>query len=198
MNLLVVDNIDSFVYNLVQYVGELGGTPTVVKNTVSEGDVDKIMEGEKIEGIIVSPGPKTPKEAGVSNYVIKKYGPQMPLLGVCLGHQCIGEAYGGRITHAKNLLHGKVSDITHDGTGVLKGLKSPFTATRYHSLVVEKESLPDELKITAECASDGEIMGFAHKKHPVFGLQFHPESILTKEGHKIIQNFLDIIAERKN
>jgi anthranilate synthase/aminodeoxychorismate synthase-like glutamine amidotransferase len=196
MNVLFVDNIDSFVYNLVQYVGELGGNPVVCKNTVPQGGVDKLIKREKISGIIISPGPKTPKEAGVSNYLIKKYGPSMPILGVCLGHQCIGHVYGGKIVHAKNLLHGKVSVIKHDGSGVFRGVKSPLTATRYHSLVVAKKGLPKELRITAESVGDGEIMGIAHKMYPTFGVQFHPESILTGEGHKIMRNFLDIVGGR--
>lgn len=197
MNLLIVDNIDSFVYNLVQYVGELGGTPVVCKNTAGEGEVKKLINDNDVAGIIISPGPKTPKEAGVSNYVIKKYGPKMPVLGVCLGHQCIGHVYGGKIVHAKKLLHGKISEITHDGSGVLKGVPSPFKATRYHSLVVERKSLPDVLQVTAESVPDGEIMGVTHRQHPTFGLQFHPESILTDEGHKIIRNFLDIVLEHR-
>lgn len=197
MNLLFVDNIDSFVYNLVQYVGELGGNPIVCKNAVSGKEVDKLIKDKKISGIIVSPGPKTPKEAGISNYVIKKYGPKMPILGVCLGHQCIGHVYGGRIGHAKNLLHGKVSRIRHDGSGIFAGIPSPLSATRYHSLVVEKKGLPSVLRITAESIGDCEIMGLSHKKYPTFGVQFHPESILTGEGRRIIQNFLKIVKRTR-
>lgn len=193
MNLLVIDNIDSFVYNLVQYVGEQGANPIVVENTEKYGRVKDLIKKKRIRGIIVSPGPKTPKEAGVSNSIILDYGPTIPILGVCLGHQCIGHVYGGRIRQARRLMHGKTSMIEHDGTGVLKGLPSPFEATRYHSLVVDDEALPEELKVTARSLDDKEIMGLEHVDYPTYGLQFHPESILTPYGKRIVKNFLKIV-----
>lgn len=192
MNVLVIDNIDSFVYNLVQYVGEQGANPIVFQNTADYADVAKEVKAKKISGIIISPGPKTPKEAGVSNNVIADFGPKIPLLGVCLGHQCIGHVFGGKIRSAKTLKHGKTSLIDHDGKGVLAGIKSPFEATRYHSLVVDEESLPDCFIVSARSRDDGEIMGLRHRQYPIHGLQFHPESILTADGKKIIRNFLDI------
>ncbi len=190
MNTLVVDNIDSFTYNLVQYVGMLGGNPVVVENTVSMGDVEKIIEEKNIGRIIISPGPKRPEDAGVSNDIILKFGKRIPVLGVCLGHQCIGSVFGGKIRRAKTLLHGKVSSIRHDGKGVFAGVANPLKATRYHSLVVEEETLPGCLVVSARSLSDGEIMGLRHRTYPIEGLQFHPESILTEDGLKIIKNFL--------
>ena len=187
---LVIDNIDSFVYNLVQYVGVQGGNPVVLENTVSEGEVDEVFSSG-VDRIIVSPGPKTPAEAGISNYVIKEYGHRTPLLGVCLGHQCIGRVFGGEVVHAKNLMHGKTSLIEHNGSGVLKGLSNPFEATRYHSLAVKEETLPDVLEVTARSMDDREVMALQHKQYPVYGVQFHPESILTGEGMRIIKNFLE-------
>jgi anthranilate synthase component II len=188
MKTLVIDNIDSFVYNLVQYVGMLGGDPVVLENTASAAEVDYEMS-RGVGRIIVSPGPKTPREAGISNYVILKYGPLVPLLGVCLGHQCIGHVFGGRIVHAKRLMHGKTSMVQHSGTGVLRGLPNPFQAGRYHSLAVADEGLPKELKVSAR-SEDGEIMALEHTQHPIFGVQFHPESVLTKDGMRIIENFM--------
>ncbi len=190
---LVIDNIDSFVYNLVQYVGVLGGNPTVFQNTASTEEIEHAIEENSVERIIISPGPKTPEDAGVSNTIIKKFGPEIPTLGICLGHQCIGYVYGARIRRARTLKHGKTSLIEHDGRGVLKNLPNPLEVVRYHSLVVDDKNLPDCLEVTARSMDDKEIMGLKHKKFPVYGLQFHPESILTKEGIRIIENFLNIV-----
>jgi carbamoylphosphate synthase small subunit len=186
--ILVLDNYDSFTYNLVQYFGELGADLRVVRNdriTVAE------IETLAPERIIVSPGPCTPSEAGISSEVIKTFGPRLPILGVCLGHQCIGEVYGGEVVRADRLMHGKTSPIIHRGQGVFKDLPSPFEATRYHSLIVKRDTLPDVLEITAETA-EGEIMGLRHKTLPVHGVQFHPESILTTEGKHLLKNFLEL------
>ena len=186
--ILVLDNYDSFTYNLVQYFGELGADLRVVRNdriTVAE------IEALAPERIIVSPGPCTPSEAGISSEVIKTFGPRLPILGVCLGHQCIGEVYGGEVVRADRLMHGKTSPIIHHGQGVFKDLPSPFEATRYHSLIVKRDTLPDILEITAETA-EGEIMGLRHKTLPVHGVQFHPESILTTEGKRLLKNFLEL------
>ena len=184
--LLVIDNYDSFTYNLVQYFGELGAQITVKRNdeiTLTE------IESLKPERICISPGPCSPKEAGISNEVIRTFGPRVPLFGVCLGHQCIGDVFGGEVVRAGRLMHGKTSPILHDGKGVFADLPSPFEATRYHSLLVRRESFPDCLEISAETA-EGEIMGLRHKELPIHGVQFHPESILTLEGKKLLQNFL--------
>ena len=184
--LLVIDNYDSFTYNLVQYFGELGAQITVKRNdeiTLAE------IEALKPERICISPGPCSPKEAGISNEVIRTFGPRLPLFGVCLGHQCIGDVFGGEVVRAGRLMHGKTSPILHDGKGVFADLPSPFEATRYHSLLVRRESFPDCLEISAETA-EGEIMGLRHKELPIHGVQFHPESILTLEGKKLLQNFL--------
>jgi anthranilate synthase/aminodeoxychorismate synthase-like glutamine amidotransferase len=186
--ILVLDNYDSFTYNLVQYFGELGADLRVVRNdriTVAE------IEALAPKRIIVSPGPCTPSEAGISSEVIKTFGPRLPILGVCLGHQCIGEVYGGEVVRADRLMHGKTSPIIHRGQGVFKDLPSPFEATRYHSLIVKRDTLPDVLEITAETA-EGEIMGLRHKTLPVHGVQFHPESILTTEGKRLLKNFLEL------
>jgi anthranilate synthase/aminodeoxychorismate synthase-like glutamine amidotransferase len=186
--ILVIDNYDSFTYNLVQYFGELGAAIRVVRN-----DQITLEEIEKLapEHIVVSPGPCTPHEAGVSCEVIRAFGPRIPVLGVCLGHQCIGEVYGGDVVRAGRLMHGKTSPILHEGAGVFRGLPSPFEATRYHSLIVKRDSFPDALKITAETA-EGEIMGLQHREFPVHGVQFHPESILTGEGKNLLRNFLQV------
>ena len=184
--LLMIDNYDSFTYNLVQYLGELGQDVKVVRN--DEMDVGAI-EDLRPERIVVSPGPCTPNEAGVSLEVIRRFAGKLPVLGVCLGHQAIGQAFGGRIVHAKTLMHGKVSQIHHRGQGVFAGLPSPFQATRYHSLAIERESCPAELEVTA-WTDDGEIMGIRHRTLPVEGVQFHPESILTEHGHDLLRNFL--------
>ncbi len=190
MRTLVIDNIDSFVYILVQYVGELGGNPVVVDNRVGEQAIDDIMSAGDVSHIIVGPGPKRPEDAGVSNYVIREYGPKTPLLGVCLGHQCIGYCHGATIRNARTLMHGKVSRVEHDGTGLLKGMVNPLEATRYHSLVVD--DLPGELVATARSVDDNEVMVLEHRDYPLYGLQFHPESILTVDGKKIIENFLGV------
>jgi len=185
--LVMIDNYDSFTYNLVQYFGELGQDVKVFRNdqvTVAE------IEQLKPDHIVISPGPCTPNEAGVSIETIKAFAGKVPILGVCLGHQSIGQAFGGKIVHAKELMHGKTSMVYHTGKGVFRDLPSPFEATRYHSLVVERESLPDCLEITA-WTDDDEIMGLRHKELAIEGVQFHPESILTEHGHKILANFLE-------
>lgn len=186
--ILVLDNYDSFTYNLVQYLGMLGAEVKVVRNDeVTVGEI----EAMKPEKILVSPGPCSPAEAGVSVEVILHFGERMPVFGVCLGHQSIGHAYGGRVVRADRLMHGKTSPMLHDGTGVFRGMPNPFEATRYHSLIVERASLPDCLRVTAWTAED-EIMGLAHKTLPVFGVQFHPESVLTQEGMTLMRNFVEM------
>jgi anthranilate synthase component 2 len=184
--LLMIDNYDSFTYNLVQYLGELGQQVKVVRN-----DELTVEEIERLapERIVLSPGPCTPNEAGVSLDVIGRFAGKVPLLGVCLGHQAIGQAFGGRIVHAKTLMHGKVSSIHHAGKGVFAGLPSPYNATRYHSLAIERATCPPELEVTA-WTDDGEIMGVRHRALAVEGVQFHPESILTEHGHELLRNFL--------
>jgi anthranilate synthase component 2 len=184
--LLMIDNYDSFTYNLVQYLGELGQEVLVYRN--DEIDLAKVAALNP-DHIVISPGPCTPNEAGISVPLIKQFAGKVPLLGVCLGHQSIGQAFGGNIIHAKQLMHGKTSLIYHNDVGVFKGLPNPYTATRYHSLVIEKETLPDCLEITA-WTDDGEIMGVRHKTLAVEGVQFHPESILTEYGHELLNNFL--------
>ena len=190
--LLVIDNYDSFTYNLVQYLGELGQEVRVVRNDEIPAAA---IAGIAPSHIVVSPGPCTPNEAGISLETIKLYAGKIPILGVCLGHQSIGQAYGGKVVHAEALMHGKTSAIHHNGKGVFAGLKNPFTATRYHSLSVRKETLPDVLEVTA-WTDDGEIMGVQHKSRPVFGVQFHPESIATECGHELLGNFLDVAGVR--
>jgi anthranilate synthase/aminodeoxychorismate synthase-like glutamine amidotransferase len=185
--ILVIDNYDSFTYNLVQYLGELGAELVVRRN--DEIDVQGI-EDLSPEKIVISPGPCTPNEAGVSVPTVMHFAGKIPILGVCLGHQSIGQAFGGKVIGAPNIMHGKVSDISHDGKSIFAGLPDPFVATRYHSLVVERESLPDCLEISAE-TTDGIIMGLRHKYLAVEGVQFHPESILTGEGKNLLKNFLD-------
>ena len=183
---LVIDNYDSFVYNLVQYLGELGATPLVYRHdSLSLAEIVDLAP----DAVLISPGPGRPSDAGVSNAVIAELGTSTPVLGVCLGHQCIGEVFGGRVVRAPSVMHGKTSLVRHDGAGVLTGLPDPFEATRYHSLVVERESVPDVLEITAE-ADDGTIMGLRHKEFPIEGVQFHPESVLTTGGHRMLANFL--------
>lgn len=183
---LLIDNYDSFVYNLVQYLGELGQEPRVFRNdAISVREIARLGPSH----IIISPGPCTPLEAGISNEVIQELGGEIPILGVCLGHQAIGHVYGGRIVRAQRPMHGKTSLIHHDGRGVFRGLPSPFRATRYHSLVIERESLPGCLELTAY-SEDGEIMGVRHRELPVEGVQFHPEAILTEHGHQMLRNFL--------
>ena len=185
--LLMIDNYDSFTYNLVQYFGELGQDVQVYRN--DEITIEEI-EAKKPQFLVVSPGPCTPREAGISVPAIQHFAGKLPVLGVCLGHQSIGEAFGGKIIHAKTLMHGKVSPVFHNGTGVFKGLPSPFNVTRYHSLAIERESLPDCLEITA-WTEDGEIMSVRHKMLDIEGVQFHPESILTEHGHTMLENFLN-------
>jgi anthranilate synthase component II len=184
--LLMIDNYDSFTYNLVQYFGELGQEVQVYRN--DEIDLNKV-EMLAPRHIVISPGPCTPNEAGISVPLIHAFAGKIPLLGVCLGHQSIGQAFGGKIVHAKQLMHGKTSQIHHKSVGVFKGLPNPYTATRYHSLVIEKESLPACLEITA-WTEDGEIMGVRHKTMAVEGVQFHPESVLTEYGHELLENFI--------
>lgn len=188
--ILIIDNYDSFTYNLVQYLGELGADMKVFRNDkITVGEVKK-MRPEKI---VLSPGPGEPKDAGISEDLILAVGGKMPILGVCLGHQSIGEAFGGRIVLAKRIMHGKTSMIYHNGKEIFKGVKNPFEATRYHSLVVERKSMPKVLTVTAETKDkDKEIMGLRHKEYPIWGVQFHPESILTGEGKKILKNFLEL------
>jgi anthranilate synthase component 2 len=184
--LLMIDNYDSFTYNLVQYFGELGEDVKVLRNDeMSVAEIERLAP----ERIVLSPGPCTPNEAGVSLELIEKFKGRVPLLGVCLGHQAIGQAFGGRIVHAKTLMHGKVSRIHHAGKGVFRGLPTPYDATRYHSLAIEPQSCPQELEVTA-WTEDGEIMGVRHRSLPIEGVQFHPESILTEHGHALLRNFL--------
>lgn len=189
---LVIDNIDSFVYNLVQYIGVLGYEPIVFQNTANIADVKKLIEEGSIGHIVISPGPKAPKDAGISNRIIKDFGKEIPILGVCLGHQCIGYVFGAEIRRAKTLRHGKTSLIKHTDRGILKGVANPLEAGRYHSLVVGERNLPKCLEVIAKSLDDGEIMGLKHRDYETYGLQFHPESILTNGGMKIIRNFLNI------
>ncbi|KAF5411024.1 MAG: Anthranilate synthase component 2 [Candidatus Methanophagaceae archaeon] len=195
MNVLVIDNIDSFVYNIVQYVGMLGTEPVVVQNTVTAGYIAKLVEEQEIEHIIISPGPKTPREAGVTNEVIRRYYTTKKILGVCLGHQCIGYVFGAEIRNAHVLRHGKVSLVAHNGEGVLNGLRNPLSVVRYHSLVIDdngRESFSNSLEVTARSLDDNEIMAVRHRDYDVFGVQFHPESILTEDGLKLLKNFVDL------
>ncbi len=184
---VVIDNYDSFTYNLVQYLGELGAEPIVHRHDAIT--VDEV-EALAPDAILISPGPGRPADAGISNAIIERLGPRIPLFGVCLGHQCIGEVFGGRIVRAPQVMHGKTSLVQHDDVGVLAGLANPFEATRYHSLIVERETLPDVLEVTAETA-DGIIMALRHRQFPIEGVQFHPESILTSVGKQLLGNFLD-------
>jgi anthranilate synthase/aminodeoxychorismate synthase-like glutamine amidotransferase len=192
VKLLVIDNYDSFTYNLVQYLGELGADVEVVRNDV---DTAEGLLARGAAGLVISPGPGDPGEAGVSEACVRVFARAgVPVLGVCLGHQAIGAAFGGRIVRARTLMHGKTSPIEHDGRGVFRGLPSPFEATRYHSLVIEPASCPAELEISAR-SPDGEIMGVRHRTLPIHGVQFHPESILTAEGKRLLGNFLELCAE---
>jgi len=183
---LVIDNYDSFTYNLVQYLGEMSVELQVYRNDqISLDQVSQIRP----DRIMVSPGPCSPREAGLSNQIIQTFGPQIPLFGVCLGHQCIGHVFGGEVVQNYRMMHGKVSPIHHDGKYLFAGMPNPFNATRYHSLVIKKDTIPQCLEITAE-TEEGEIMGIRHKNYPIWGVQFHPESILTEQGRVILQNFM--------
>ena len=190
--LVMIDNYDSFTYNLVQYLGELGEDVKTFRN--DEITIEEI-EALNPDRIMLSPGPCTPNEAGISLAVIEHFAGKVPLMGVCLGHQSIGQAFGGNVVHAKQIMHGKTSQMTHTGVGVFQGLESPYTITRYHSLVVERDSLPDCFDVTA-WTDDGEIMGFRHKTLAIEGVQFHPESILTEHGHALLKNFLETKLNR--
>jgi anthranilate synthase/aminodeoxychorismate synthase-like glutamine amidotransferase len=188
--ILVIDNYDSFTYNLVQYLGELGAEVTVRRN---DEIASSAMAGMQPSAIVLSPGPKTPSEAGITLDVIRDYGASIPILGVCLGQQAIGAAYGGRVVRATRLMHGKTSDIRHSGTGIFAGLPDPLRVMRYHSLTVERETLPDDLEITAWSDDDAtEVHAMKHRKHPVYGVQFHPESVLTDGGKHLLRNFLQL------
>jgi anthranilate synthase/aminodeoxychorismate synthase-like glutamine amidotransferase len=185
--ILLIDNYDSFTFNLAQYLGELGAPPVVRRNDeITLGEIDAMRP----ERIVISPGPGRPEDAGVSVEVIKRIGPQVPILGVCLGHQGIGLAFGGAVVRAGELMHGKTSTVHHDGVGVFRGITQPFSAGRYHSLVVA-QPLPAELELAAQ-TDDGTVMGVRHRQYPIHGVQFHPESVLTGEGHKLLRNFLEM------
>jgi len=187
---LVIDNYDSFVYNLVQYLGELGAEPVVHRHDAVSLDEMRALEPD---AVLISPGPGRPEDTGLSNDAIRDFGERgVPVLGVCLGHQCIGQLYGGRDVRADHVMHGKTSEVHHGGAGVFAGLADPFTATRYHSLIVARDSVPDALEITAE-TSDGIVMGLRHRELPIQGVQFHPESILTASGHTLLSNFLALV-----
>ncbi|MFM8355112.1 MAG: anthranilate synthase component II [Gammaproteobacteria bacterium] len=197
--LLMIDNYDSFTYNIVQYLSELGADVAVYRNDeITLAEIERLAPSR----IVVSPGPCTPNEAGISMAVIRTFGPHIPLLGICLGHQSLGQVFGGEVVRARNVMHGKLSAIHHDGSGVFSGLPAPFEATRYHSLVVRRDSLPDCLEMTAWTVLDGseglgaagavdEIMGLRHREYPIQGVQFHPESIMTQCGHDLLRNFLE-------
>jgi anthranilate synthase/aminodeoxychorismate synthase-like glutamine amidotransferase len=194
MKLLVIDNYDSFTWNLVQYLGELGAQCEVVRNDAIPLEA---VEEVRPAALVISPGPCTPKEAGISVPSILRYGGRIPILGVCLGHQAIGAAFGGEVVPARALMHGKTSQIRHSGERLFAGLPQPFTATRYHSLAVRRASLPESLRVTAE-SEDGEIMGLEHRDLPVYGVQFHPESILTTAGKDLLRNFLSLAAAARS
>ena len=187
--LLMIDNYDSFTYNLYQYLSELGATVVTIRNDKTTIDEVSSMSPN---GIIISPGPCTPREAGISNQVIKSFGSYMPILGVCLGHQCIGDVYGATVDRADEIRHGKTSMVNHNNTGIFTGLPNPFEAIRYHSLEVYRDTIPDSLEVTA-WTDQGMVMGLRHKEYPVEGVQFHPESILTPVGHDLLQNFLNLV-----
>jgi anthranilate synthase/aminodeoxychorismate synthase-like glutamine amidotransferase len=187
--ILVIDNYDSFTYNLVQYLGELGTQPFVRRN--NEVTLDEIA-ALKPERIVISPGPGRPEQAGIALDVIKRFGPTIPLLGVCLGHQAIGMAFGGSVVRANAPMHGKTSTISHDRQGLFAGMATPLTVARYHSLVVDRKGWPDELEISAQTEDDSTVMALRHRKYPIHGVQFHPESIMTRDGHHLLRNFLKV------
>ena len=189
MVILLIDNYDSFTFNLAQYLGELGASPVVRRNDRIALDEIEAMRPERI---VISPGPGRPEDAGVSVDVIRRFGSRIPLLGVCLGHQAIGLAFGGRVVRAPVLMHGKTSSVEHDGKGVFKGIPGPFTAGRYHSLAVAPDDWPADLEIAARTSEDGTVMGLRHKTYPLHGVQFHPESVLTGEGRRILRTFLEL------
>jgi anthranilate synthase/aminodeoxychorismate synthase-like glutamine amidotransferase len=191
--ILVIDNYDSFTYNLVQYLGTLGAQPEVVRNDALSVDE---LAARPLEGLVISPGPGEPRDAGISEAAIRALSGRVPILGVCLGHQALGEVYGGRVVRAARIMHGKTSPILHRGRGLFAGLDNPFEATRYHSLIVERDSLPEVLELTA-WTPEGEIMALKHREHDTWGVQFHPESILTKPGLKLIENFLTLCRQQK-
>ena len=191
--LLLIDNYDSFTYNLVHYLGELGAEVEIYRNDALSAD-DALALNPR--GIVLSPGPCDPDRAGICLELIEKNTGGIPLLGVCLGHQAIGQAFGGKVVRAPSLMHGKTSDIQHSGDGLFEGVPTPFSATRYHSLVVERQSLPDCLEVTAQ-TDDGVIRGLAHRKHPVHGVQFHPESIASEQGHELLKDFLQIVESSR-
>jgi anthranilate synthase component 2 len=184
--ILIIDNYDSFVHNIARYVRELGREAMVVRNDAIAADTMA-----EVDAVIISPGPCTPNEAGASLAVVRSLAGRLPMLGICLGHQCIGQAFGGRVVRAGHVMHGKTSPVTHEGSGLFAGLPSPFRVTRYHSLIVERKKLPDNLMVTAK-TGDGLIMGLQHKTHPVHGVQFHPESIASEHGHALLANFLEL------
>jgi anthranilate synthase component 2 len=190
----VIDNYDSFTYNLVQYLGSLGAEPKVWRN---DAITVEALGREPLEGLVISPGPGEPRDAGISEAAIAHFAGRVPVLGVCLGHQALGEVYGGRVVRAARLMHGKTSPILHQGRGVFAGLDNPFEATRYHSLIVERESLPDVLELVA-WTPEGEIMGLKHREHETWGVQFHPESVLTQPGLDLIQNFLTLCRQQRS
>ncbi len=193
MKILIIDNYDSFTYNLAQLLGELKTEPVVVRNDkITVEEIAKMNPG----AIVISPGPGHPankRDFGVSGDVIRELGPRIPILGVCLGHQGMVHVFGGKVVHAKHLRHGKTSEIKHNNSGIFEGLRNPFRATRYHSLVAEQDSIPECLEVTARSADDGEIMGIRHKEYPMIGVQFHPESVLTDDGRKLLLNFLKMV-----
>jgi anthranilate synthase/aminodeoxychorismate synthase-like glutamine amidotransferase len=186
---LLIDNYDSFTYNLAQYFGELGAEVVVHRNDQITLDGIATL---KPSHIVISPGPGRPENAGISVEVLRRFGPEVPILGVCLGHQAMGYAFGGRVVNAPTLMHGKTSEVEHDGQGVFRDIEQKFTAARYHSLVVSAEGLPDVLEVTARTSGDGIVMGLRHREYPMHGVQFHPESVLTGPGHHLLRNFLEI------
>ena len=190
--ILLIDNYDSFVHNITRYLRELGWTCRVVRNNeIGLDDIASLSPSH----IVISPGPCGPRAAGISNAVVERFGPSIPLLGVCLGHQCIGQVYGGKVIRAQRPLHGTTSLVSHDGSGIFRGLKNPLRVTHYHSLIVDEEEFPSELRVTAR-GDDGEIMALRHVSHPVAGVQFHPEAVLTEQGHQLLQNFFGESALR--